>query len=82
MARKTVPVAAITARVNAMMAAPGSGSAPRAALAVFLETVLMDTGNYHGFRYLQSEYLPAEEQDYANGHVLRPGYDDTRRYYF
>jgi hypothetical protein len=52
----------------------------RQALAIALESILMDTGNYRGFNYLRSEFLPSAEQ--TNGNVLRDGYDDSRRVYF
>jgi hypothetical protein len=80
MSRKTVPVADLVDRANRMLAADGSTPEGRAAIAVMVESVLLDTGNYRGFSYLPSEYLPAEEQ--TPGHVLRDGMDHTRRYYY
>jgi len=41
----------------------------------------MDTGNYRGFQYLSSEYLPVEEQ-VQGSQVLKDNFDDTRRRYF
>ena len=79
-ARKTVEVAAVRDRINNMIASsPDSYVAQREALALALECVLMDTGNYRGFSFLGSEYLPAEEQTLDN--VLRDGYDGSRRRY-
>lgn len=52
----------------------------RIALADALEHVLFATGNYRGFSYDASEYLPASEQ--TPGNVLRPDYDHTRRVFF
>jgi hypothetical protein len=63
-----------------MLAAPGGTAEGRQALAVLVENMLMSTGNYRGFGYLPSEYLPAEQQ--TNDRVLRDGHDDTRRRYF
>lgn len=66
--RKTITVDSLKSRVNHMLAE----SVPevkegRIALHVLLEGVLMDTGNYHGFRYT----------DGNNGET-----DDTRRTYY
>ena len=80
MSRKTYPVASLVSDANTMLAAPGSTRDGRIAIAILVERVLMDTGNYKGFQYLASEFLPAAEQTDTN--VLRDGYDDTRRRYF
>lgn len=78
MARKTVNVTDLLARVNKVLA----DSVPeyvqgRHAMAILLTDVLMDTGNYHGFNYLPSEFVDGKPE---NG--LRPGYDESRRYYY
>lgn len=78
--RQTVPVAELVRRTNRMLAAPGSTREGRQALASLLEEVLQQTGQYKGFGYQPSEYLPATEQTDTN--VLRAGYDDTRRRYY
>lgn len=75
MARKTIEVEAIRDRVNTMLEVQSTPEARRA-VAVLLESVLMATGNYHGFKYLASEW-----QDGA-AFRLRENYDDTRRYYY
>lgn len=80
MPRKTVPVEDLIERVNRMIdlaRTPGE----RTTLAVLLESVLMDTGNYNGFQYLPSEFLPGDEQA-RTGKVLRDDFDDTRRHYY
>ena len=81
MSRKTIPVAEVVRRGNHMLAesVPGAREG-RIAIAILLEDVLMATGNYKGFQYLASEYLPAAEQ--TDGNVLRPDYDDSRRRYY
>lgn len=72
--RQTLPVDILKNRVNRMLAAEGGTEDGRKALAVLIEGVLMDTGNYKGFGYLPAEW----EKD---GTGLRDGYDDTRRRY-
>jgi hypothetical protein len=89
--RKTVDVSVVVERVNAMLALPSENvlailgdetpeRAFRTGLAALLEGVLFDTGNYRGYNYQASEFLPAEEQTQDN--VLRPDADDTRRRYY
>lgn len=81
MARKTIRVADVADKINAMIAATADDmTRERQALAGALESILLDTGNYHGFRYLPSEYLPADQQTAEN--VLRPDYDETRVCYY
>jgi hypothetical protein len=80
MARKTYPVKALVNTVNSRLSTANTTPEARWALISLLETVLQQTGNYNGFRYQRSEYLPAEEQTDTN--VLRPDYDDTRRHYY
>ena len=81
MARKTIEVAKVKDLINGMLANSTDDHVEgRRALALALESVLLETDNYHGFRYLASEYLPAAEQTYTQ--VLRDGYDDSRRRYF
>jgi hypothetical protein len=86
MARKTFSVTDLRDQVNRYLATPafpGAGEAEarvaREAVAGMLESVLFATGNYHGFRLLASEFLPAEEQNGDN--VLRLDYDGSRRHY-
>ena len=66
--RKTFDVNAFRVMVNAMIADTADEfTENRTALAVALERVLMDSGNYHGFRYA----------DGNNGNT-----DETRRVYY
>jgi hypothetical protein len=78
MARKTLTVTALRDKTNSMLAAEGSTPEGRIALAVLLESVLFETGNYHGFNYQASEKV----EDPQGERVLRKGYDDTRRVYY
>lgn len=50
--RKTVDVSMIKAQVNQMIAALGSTVEGRRALGALLSTLLHETGNYQGFKYL------------------------------
>ena len=66
--RKTVTVESLRNHVNHMLTeSVDDAKEGRIALHVLLESVLMDTGNYHGFRYC----------DGNNGET-----DDTRRVYY
>ena len=48
--RKTIKVETLKAKVNAMLEKSDNDRVEgRQALAVLLETILMDTGNYHGY---------------------------------
>ena len=75
MARKTVSVDFVKTRVNALLAAPTPTASERLAAAAVLESVLMETDNYKGFKYLSSEWDASTES-------LREGYDESRRFYF
>ena len=74
MPRKTIAISDITTRINAMIeASPEDHIQGRQALAVLLETLLMETGNYRGFHYLASATRDADG--------IR-AIDDSRRCYF
>lgn len=78
MARKTVSVESVRESVNKALASSyGNADTRRGAIGV-LETILFDTGKYLGFRYLATEMQAPD----AEGNVMRPGYDDTRRWYY
>lgn len=68
MARKTIDVETVKASVNRALAVEAEGNDPqfRNGVAAVLEMILMDTGNYKGFRFT----------DGANGRK-----DHTRRVY-
>jgi len=73
--RKTFRVEGFIVKVNTMIAATNDDmAAERLALATVLESVLIETGNYHGFNYLRSEWT--EEG------TLKPGADLSRRRYY
>jgi hypothetical protein len=50
--RKTIEVAELKARINHMLAHGVNNPEGRKALGSLLSMVLMDTGNYKGFNYL------------------------------
>lgn len=54
MPRKTVSVESLLRQANAMLAAKGSTPDGREAVCALLESVLLETGNYVGFRYLDT----------------------------
>ena len=68
-ARKTVNVDQILFKANRALATMAEGNDPqfRNGVIAMLESILMDTGNYHGFRWT----------DGANGR-----HDHTRRFYY
>ena len=69
MARKTIDVQDVTERVNRMISlAPCKET--RETLAILLSGILMDTDNYHGFRYLPSEFENGEpKKDFDDSRV-------------
>jgi hypothetical protein len=85
MARKTFHVDQLRAAANRMLAASpatdfsandtaSDDQSQRLGVIVLLEHVLHETGNYKGYKHLESEWDP---QKWA----LREGHDDTRRMY-
>lgn len=74
--RKTFSVVELKTMVNKMlvMSKPEAVDC-RLTVASMLEKVLMDTGNYQGFKYQR-------EQLNATGTQLRTGADESRREYF
>lgn len=69
--RRTVEVGTLLHRVNYFLANDQSTAEEREVMCTFIEGVLHDTGNYCGFRYLESA-------DYPNEVV----YADSRRFYY
>lgn len=66
-ARKTVEVGTLLYRVNTFLASENSTAEEREVMCTFIEGVLHDTGNYRGYRYLDTAEIA------GNG---------SRRYYF
>ena len=66
-ARKTVEVGALLYRLNYFLASDKSTAEEREVMCTFVEGVLHDTGNYEGYRYLDTDEIE------GNG---------TRRFYF
>lgn len=80
--RKTIEIEAVKLSINGMLARSADDHAQgRVALAVFLEHLLMDTGNYKGFRHPGHPGPHTYRDDGtwldANGVPI----DDTRRIY-
>lgn len=51
--RKTIEVDHVREKINRFLKNPDTTSQARHAFAVFLESILMETGNYHGFNYVE-----------------------------
>jgi len=51
--RKTVDIQWLVETVNQKLALTTISQAAKAQLCCFVEEILMETGNYHGFNYLQ-----------------------------
>jgi hypothetical protein len=66
-ARKTVEVGTLLHRVNYFLASENSTAEEREVMCTFIEGVLQDTGNYRGYRYLDTDQIE------GNG---------SRRFYF
>lgn len=83
--RSTFPVQDLKGIVNNMLAKSiDEAKQQRQGMIAVIERVLMDTDNYHGFQYLDSEFEPKRATD-EHGipyPKLRDGYDDTRRRYY
>jgi hypothetical protein len=56
--RKTVSVEALTEQANYLLANDKHGPEHRFGVMALIETVLHDTGNYRGFRYLEISEVP------------------------
>ena len=66
-ARKTVEVGTLLHRLNYFLASENSTAEEREVMCTFIEGVLFDTGNYRGYRYLDTDEIE------GNG---------SRRFYF
>ena len=73
MARKTIKVEKVLDVVNEYLAASNSTPDGREGACGLLETLLFETGNYGGFRYLEQEH----DQD---GSLKTIGCGSRRRY--
>ena len=56
-ARKTVEVGTLLRRVNYFLASENSTAEEREVMCTFIEGVLHDTGNYRGYRYLDTDQI-------------------------
>ena len=57
--RKTINVDSITAQINDMIRLSTGTPEQRQGLLAAIETILHETGNYKGFRYLTQNEVPA-----------------------
>jgi hypothetical protein len=60
--RVTINVNRVRIMANNALDSHLTSRGEREGIATLLEAILHDTGNYRGFSYLASEYLPADEQ--------------------
>jgi hypothetical protein len=74
MTRKTIEVAEIIRKANGVLAAPGSTVEGREAVSCILESILHETGNYSGYRYLELKIS-------ATGTVETLGCGSRREYF-
>jgi len=83
-ARKTITVESLRDKVNFMIeATPDDMTRERQALAMVLESVLHDTGNYHGFQYRDIDHSTLSAEGYpTDSHGGRGFGDETRRRYY
>lgn len=73
--RKTVGIAGIKAEVNRLIALPITTPEARRTLGVFLSNLLMETGNYDGFNYIEWSLEGGAERWRKDGEP-----DDTKPY--
>jgi hypothetical protein len=71
MARKTIEVGKLLNAANHFLAIKESTPDSREAVCSFLETILFETKNYMGFRYLDADKFPGEVDGLG-----------SRRYYY
>ena len=76
--RKTIAVESIKNRVNSMLLhSSDSNQYTRDTMITFLENVLMETGNYKGFRYLIEEDMEKSEYGIIPGRHFPTGVELT-----
>jgi hypothetical protein len=89
MARKTFRVSELVNEVNDRLALSTCGPDGRKGMCTVVEHVLMETGNYAGFMYLNQASVPAGHKpgiihryDPETGEPDHEFPDETRRFYF
>lgn len=85
MANKTVKVIDLVEKANQMLKDSTCGPEGRGGIMTFIESILHETGNYSGFRYLQQNEVP--EGHYAGIRYIGKdpsffGTDNTRVKYY
>jgi hypothetical protein len=82
MARKTISIEVLRNQINEMLKISTREPSMRFGFIGVLESVLHDTGNYRGFRYLTSEEVPAKQEPGVIRGETNVFPDDSRRHYF
>jgi hypothetical protein len=91
--RKTFDVDTFRNLINGMLAGSVCSSEERKSMLIILEHVLMETGNYNGYRYLGSDKVPEghlpgintnafENHNNPTPDQLFQNTDNTRVFYF
>lgn len=85
MARKTIAVGKMLRIANTFLAAKNTTPEERDGVALMIETILCETGNYQGFRYLESKDYPDETDGlgsrrwYYPSNAVRADYEEDLR---
>lgn len=85
MSRKSIKVEHVKNKINFSLAVSVSSQDTRQGLIWALETILSDTDNYNGFRYLTQDEVPGNELPgivWVDGKPDFSNTDETRRFYF
>jgi len=91
--RKTFEVDKFRNLINGMLAGSVCSAEERKSMLIILEHVLMETGNYNGYRYLGEDKVPEghlpginnkvfDENPNPTPEILFQGTDNTRVFYF
>ena len=82
-ARKTVEISTIKQKANAFFAnSKNELTGERKALQMFVTGLLMETGNYRGFNYLQQQDVAAGMSFGVDHSVKPPVFHDESRMFF
>lgn len=90
--RKTFDVDSFRNLINNMLAGSVCTAGERKSMLIILEHVLMETGNYNGYRYLSKEHVPEghlpginvsafDKETNPSVEALFQGTDNTRVFY-
>lgn len=73
--RKTIEVGILLHRLNFFLASDKSTTEEREVMCTFVEGILMDTGNYEGYRYLPSATGDGTRRYYFASQKIQDDYD-------